>query len=39
MTAPESLRNPLRDGMPAEQTVSPCALVIFGASGTSPGAS
>ena len=25
--------NPLREGMPADQTVRPCALVIFGASG------
>jgi len=26
-------QNPLREGMPDEQTVKPCALVIFGASG------
>jgi glucose-6-phosphate 1-dehydrogenase len=25
--------NPLREGMPQERTVAPCALVIFGASG------
>jgi glucose-6-phosphate 1-dehydrogenase len=26
-------KNPLREGMPQERTVPPCALVIFGASG------
>ena len=31
MSTPE--KNPLREGMPEERTVRPCALVIFGASG------
>jgi glucose-6-phosphate 1-dehydrogenase len=33
MTTSETEHNPLREGMPAEQTVHPCVLVIFGASG------
>ncbi len=33
MTTTASENNPLREGMPQERTVRPCALVIFGASG------
>jgi glucose-6-phosphate 1-dehydrogenase len=31
--SPESLDNPLREGLRAERTASPCTVVIFGASG------